>query len=65
MAHKLPWLVRCDCCDSLAVTFENILLFPAFHCIQYLLSYSLRSEQVRYTFGESSYETACGTTRVC
>ena len=41
-------------CGS-AASFDNTLAFPAFHCMEYLLSYSLRSEQVRHT--------AWGTTR--
>jgi hypothetical protein len=58
MACKSPYLARCDCCGSLAACFDNTLLFPAFHCMQNLLSYSLRSEQVHHTFGGSYYETA-------
>ena len=63
MACKLPLLTRCDCCGSLAASFDNRLLFPAFHYMQYLLSCSLRSEQMRHTFGGSNYKRTWGTMR--
>ena len=54
------WLLH-----SLAAKFDNKLLFPEFHCMQYLLSYSFRSEPVYHMFGKSNYETGWGTTCVC